>query len=81
MASTATRTTCPPTSPPIRQDCLDGEDLSGLGGGNVQALLVSRCLASPAQARADVAAARATDPDAPSGLDPATALRNNPDPG
>ncbi|HEX5532584.1 MAG TPA: DUF222 domain-containing protein [Actinomycetales bacterium] len=56
---------------------LDGEDLSGIGGGNVQALLVSRCLAAPGRARADVAAARATDPDAPAGLDPATALRDN----
>ncbi|HEX5534272.1 MAG TPA: DUF222 domain-containing protein, partial [Actinomycetales bacterium] len=56
---------------------LDGEDLTSVGGGNVQALLVSRCLAAPVNAKADVAAARATDPDAPAGLDPATALRDN----
>ena len=56
---------------------LDGQDLSSIGGGNVQGLLVSRCLAAPGRAKADVAAARATDPDTPTGLDPATALRDN----
>jgi hypothetical protein len=56
---------------------LDGQDLSSIGGGNVQALLVSRCLTAPGRAKADVAAARATDPDTPAGLDPATALRDN----
>ncbi|HEX5511170.1 MAG TPA: DUF222 domain-containing protein, partial [Actinomycetales bacterium] len=56
---------------------LDGEDLSSIGGGTVQGLLTSRCLVAPGRAKADVAAARATDPDTPTGLDPATALRDN----
>ena len=43
---------------------LDGADLSVVGEGNLRGLLGARCNAGPGRARADIDAARATDPDA-----------------